>query len=80
MLSLVACGLGIAFVTDATRWRCPRNVVLRKVVDLRLPIAVSLVWRGQHVAVAREIRDGGTATPTGADPGPCTQRRRRPEV
>jgi DNA-binding transcriptional LysR family regulator len=45
MLSLVACGLGVAFVTDATRWRCPKDVVLRSVVDLRLPITVSLVWR-----------------------------------
>ena len=43
MLSLVACGLGVAFVTDATRWRCPKDVVLRRVVDLRLPITVSLI-------------------------------------
>jgi DNA-binding transcriptional LysR family regulator len=50
MLSLVACGLGVAFVTDATRWRCPRNGVLRKVVDLRLPIAVSLVWRRNNTS------------------------------
>jgi DNA-binding transcriptional LysR family regulator len=40
MLSLVSCGLGVAFVTDATRWRCPKDVVLRRVVDLRLPIAL----------------------------------------
>ena len=45
MLSLVSCGLGVAFVTDATRWRCPKDVVLRSVVDLRLPITVSLIWR-----------------------------------
>ena len=45
MLSLVSCGLGVAFVTDATRWRCPKDVVLRRVVDLRLPIALSLIWR-----------------------------------
>jgi len=45
MLSLVACGLGVAFVTDATRWRCPKDVVLRRVVDLRLPMTVSLIWR-----------------------------------
>ena len=45
MLSLVDCGLGVAFVIEATRWRCPRNVALRPVVDLHVPIAVSLVWR-----------------------------------
>ena len=33
MLSLVSCGLGVAFVTDATRWRCPKDVVLRRVID-----------------------------------------------
>ncbi|HWW92106.1 MAG TPA: LysR family transcriptional regulator [Vicinamibacteria bacterium] len=45
MLSLVSCGLGVAFVTDATRWRCPKDVQLRRVIDLRLPITLSLVWR-----------------------------------
>lgn len=45
MLSLVSCGLGVAFVTDATRWRCPQEVVLRKVDDLRLPLTVSCIWR-----------------------------------
>ena len=45
MLSLVSCGLGVAFVTDATRWRCPKEVVLRRVIDLRMPLPVSLIWR-----------------------------------
>lgn len=45
MLSLVSCGLGVAFVTDATRWRCPKEVVLRRVDDLRLPLTVSCIWR-----------------------------------
>ncbi|HVR10748.1 MAG TPA: LysR family transcriptional regulator [Thermoanaerobaculia bacterium] len=45
MLSLVSCGLGVAFVADATRWRCPEEVVLRKVDDLRLPLTVSCIWR-----------------------------------
>jgi DNA-binding transcriptional LysR family regulator len=45
MLSLVACRLGVAFVSDATRWRCPKGVVLRAVVDMYLPIAFSLAWR-----------------------------------
>jgi hypothetical protein len=45
MLSVVSCGLGVAFVTDATRWRCPKDVQLRRVIDLRLPITLSLVWK-----------------------------------
>ena len=65
MLSLVSCGLGVAFVTDATRWRCPREVVLRRVVDLHLPLPVSLIWRkdnrspllARFVADVRELAD-----------------------
>ena len=45
ILSLVVCGLGVAFVSDATRWRSPRDVVLRRVVDLSLTIDFCLVWR-----------------------------------
>lgn len=63
MLSLVACRLGVAFVTDATRWRCPKDVVLLPVVDLRLAIPFSLVWRkgirspllGKFVADVRQL-------------------------
>jgi DNA-binding transcriptional LysR family regulator len=78
MLSLVACGLGVAFVTDATRWRCPKDVVLRRVVDLRLPVPISLIWRkdNQSPLLARFVADvrqlaetrGGARTPNrGAD-------------
>ena len=59
MLSLVACRLGLAFVTDATRWRCPRDVVLRRVADLHLPITFSLVWRKDNPSplLARFVSD-----------------------
>jgi DNA-binding transcriptional LysR family regulator len=50
MLSLVACRLGVAFVTDATRWRCPKDVVLLPVVDLHVPIPFSLVWRKDNAS------------------------------
>jgi hypothetical protein len=57
MLSLVVCGLGVGFVGEATRWRCPRDVARRPVVDLSLAIDFSLVWRkGQCVTAAGEIR------------------------
>lgn len=45
ILSLVSCGLGVAFVSSATRWRCPESVVLVSVADLKLPLPFALVWR-----------------------------------
>ena len=59
LLSLVTCRLGVAFVSDATRWRCPRDVVLRPVVDLVLPITFSLVWRKDDTSplLARFVAD-----------------------
>jgi len=45
LLSLVTCRLGVAFVSDPTRWRCPEGVVLLPVIDLNLPLPFSLVWR-----------------------------------
>jgi len=41
ILSLVVCGLGVAFVSEATRWRRPRDVVLRPIGDLSLAIDFS---------------------------------------
>jgi len=45
ILSLVSCGLGIAFVSSATRWRCPPGVVLLPVTDLQLTLPFALAWR-----------------------------------
>jgi DNA-binding transcriptional LysR family regulator len=45
ILSLVSCGLGVAFVSAATRWRCPESVVLVSVSDLKLPLPFALLWR-----------------------------------
>ncbi len=45
ILSLVSCGLGVAFVSSATRWRCPAGVVLMPVADLNLRLPFALVWR-----------------------------------
>jgi DNA-binding transcriptional LysR family regulator len=50
LLSLVACRLGVAFVSDATRWRCPKDVALRPVVDMHLPISFSLIWRKDNAS------------------------------
>jgi DNA-binding transcriptional LysR family regulator len=63
ILSLVSCRLGVAFVSSATRWRCPQGVVLLPVADLNLPLPFSLIWRknnqspllGKFVADVRSL-------------------------
>ena len=45
ILSLVSCGLGVAFVSSATRWRCPESVVLVSVTDLKSPLPFALIWQ-----------------------------------
>ena len=44
-LSLVSCRLGVAFVSETTRWQCPRGVTLLWVVDLDFPVPFYLIWR-----------------------------------
>jgi DNA-binding transcriptional LysR family regulator len=48
MLSLVSCRLGVAFVSDSTRWRCPEGVVLLPVTDLNFPLPLALIWRKEN--------------------------------
>ena len=50
ILSLVSCRLGVAFVSEATRWRCPADVILLPVADLNLPLPFSLVWRKDNTS------------------------------
>lgn len=50
MLSLVTCRLGVAFVSDSIRWRCPEGVVLLPVTDLNLSLPLSLVWRKDNIS------------------------------
>ena len=50
ILSLVSCGLGVAFVSGATRWRCPESVALLPVTDLKLPLPFALVWRKDNAS------------------------------
>jgi DNA-binding transcriptional LysR family regulator len=50
ILSLVSCRIGVAFVSDATRWRCPAGVVLMPVSDLNLPLPFALTWRKDNAS------------------------------
>jgi len=50
ILSLVSCRMGVAFVSSATRWRCPESVVVLPVTDLNLPLPLALIWRKDNAA------------------------------
>jgi DNA-binding transcriptional LysR family regulator len=45
ILSLVQCGVGVAFVSSASRWRCPANVTLLPVSDLNVTFPFALMWK-----------------------------------
>jgi DNA-binding transcriptional LysR family regulator len=45
ILSLVSTGLGVGWVLGSARWRCPKTVVIRPVVDLKMPLTLALSWR-----------------------------------
>lgn len=51
LLTLVAWQIGIALVTNNTRWRCPPGVVLLPVIDLHMPIRFSLIYRRDNRSV-----------------------------
>lgn len=45
ILSLVACGLGVALVSDSARWQRPTGVALLQIVDLKVSVPFSLIWQ-----------------------------------
>src|SRR6266478_4801843 len=59
ILSLVSHGLGVGFVNGTARWRCPKGVLILPVVDLNLPLPMSLVWRRDNSSplLARFVAD-----------------------
>jgi DNA-binding transcriptional LysR family regulator len=44
-LGLVQCRIGIAWLTESTRWHCPRGVVLLPVIDMNLRLPFNLIWK-----------------------------------
>lgn len=50
ILSLVSTGLGVGWVLGSARWRCPENVAILPVVDLNLPLRLSLAWRRDNTS------------------------------
>lgn len=59
VLSLVATGLGVGWVLETARLRCPKSVVILSVVDLDLPQPLSLGWRkdNQSPLLAKFVAD-----------------------
>jgi len=45
MLSMVACGIGVAIVSSASQWRHPPGITLSPVKDLGLQLPFALIWR-----------------------------------
>jgi DNA-binding transcriptional LysR family regulator len=45
ILSLVQCGVGVAFISSAARWRCPPGVRLLPVADLNVTFPFALMWK-----------------------------------
>ena len=50
ILTLVAQGMGVGFVVETARWRCPDGVSILKVADLELSLLLVLVWRKDNLS------------------------------
>ena len=63
-LGLVQCRIGVAWMTESTRWHCPRGIVLLPVVDMNVRLPFNLIWKKDNsspllqkfVAQAQAIR------------------------
>ncbi len=62
ILTLVAQGMGVGFVLETARWRCPDGVRILEVADLNLPMPLALVWRKDNLSplLAKYVTDVGT--------------------
>jgi DNA-binding transcriptional LysR family regulator len=50
ILSLVSTGLGVGWVLGTARWRCPETVAILPVVDLNVPVPLTLAWRRDNTS------------------------------
>jgi DNA-binding transcriptional LysR family regulator len=49
-LGLVQCRIGIAWMTESTRWHCPRGIVLLPVVDMNVRLPFNLIWKKDNTS------------------------------
>ena len=45
VLSLVSHGMGVGWINETARWRCPERVIILPVGDVNMPLPIVLVWR-----------------------------------
>jgi len=45
ILNLVQYRIGISWLTESTRWHCPRGIVLLPVVDMNVRLPFNLIWK-----------------------------------
>jgi DNA-binding transcriptional LysR family regulator len=59
ILSLVSQEMGVGWINGAARWRCPDGVVILPIIDLDMPLPLSLVWRKDNTSplLARFVAD-----------------------
>lgn len=50
ILSLVSHGMGVGWVNETARWRCPKQVVILSVTDLNMPLPMALAWRRDNTS------------------------------
>ena len=50
VLGLVQCRIGVAWVTESTRWHCPRGIVLLPVVDMNVRLPFNVIWRKHNTS------------------------------
>jgi len=62
ILTLVAQGMGVGFVVETARWRCPDGVAILEVADLKLSLPLALVWRKDNLSplLSRFVTDVGS--------------------
>jgi hypothetical protein len=54
--------MGVGFVVETARWRCPDGVAILKVADLKLSLPLALVWRKDNLSplLSRFVTDVGS--------------------
>ena len=50
VLGLVQCQIGISWLTESTRWHCPRGVVLLPVVDMNVRLPFNVIWKKDNAS------------------------------
>ena len=50
ILGLVQCRIGVAWLTESTRWHCPRGIALVPVVDMNVRLPFNLIWKKDNTS------------------------------